>query len=181
MEKLFDFEFQTSFWISRPVAFTHHALKNVDQSIYPLHRKSKYFGWNPKWYSSCRFRHSVLSHWNQMGPFHYHRVFLAIYRTKRSQFQCLARLLKSPSLVSPRGEVRASNVVRIFIVWYLVQAFTTLCSLTLNDLTLGNKLLRKKLRMFKSWLSSCLKTLTYWKKSLFFRKSYQSCGKSAHL
>ena len=127
------------------------------------------------------FRHSVLSHWNQMGPFHYHRVFLAIYRTKRSQFQCLARLLKSPSLVSPRGEVRASNVVRIFIVWYLVQAFTTLCSLTLNDLTLGNKLLRKKLRMFKSWLSSCLKTLTYWKKSLFFRKSYQSCGKSAHL
>ena len=39
------------------VAFTYHVLKNVGQSIYPLHRKSKYFGWNPKWYvySSCRF------------------------------------------------------------------------------------------------------------------------------
>ena len=56
MEKLFDFEFQNSFWISRPVAFTHNALKSVDQSMYPLQRKSKYFGWNPKWYTSCRFR-----------------------------------------------------------------------------------------------------------------------------
>ena len=51
-----------------------------------------------------------------MGLFHYHRVFLEIYRTNLSQFQGLARLLKytPPSLVSPRGEVRALNVVRIF-------------------------------------------------------------------
>ena len=112
-------------------------------------------------------------HWNQMGPFHYHRVFLTIYRTNLSQFQGLARLFKSPSPPPPRGEVRALNVVMIFIVSYLVSTFTTLCSLTLNDLTLANKLLRKKLRMFNySWPSSCLKTLTYWKKSLFFRKSY---------
>ena len=111
-------------------------------------------------------------HSNQMGLFHYHRVFLEIYRTNLSQFQGLARLLKypPPSLVSPRGEVRALNVVRIFIVSYLIPTFTTLCSLTLNDLTLANKLLRKKLRMFKKLAVFTFENINILKEIIIFQE-----------